>query len=48
MVYGDKRTGHISVQLYKSEAAGGKRKAKDLLAEELTYREHETTCTTRG
>jgi hypothetical protein len=32
MVYGDKSTGHISVQLYKSEAAGGKRKVKDLLA----------------
>jgi hypothetical protein len=30
------------VQLYKSEAAGGKRKVKDLLAEELTYyREHD-------
>jgi hypothetical protein len=37
----DKSTGHISVQLYKSEAAGGKSKAKDLLAEELTFREHD-------
>jgi hypothetical protein len=40
VVYGDKSTSHISVQLYKSEAAGGKRKVKDLLAEELTFREH--------
>jgi hypothetical protein len=39
MVYGDKSTGHIAVQLHKSEAAGGKRKVKDLLAEELTFRE---------
>jgi hypothetical protein len=41
MVYGDKSTSHLSVQLYKSEAAGGRRKTKDLLAEELNFREHD-------
>jgi hypothetical protein len=43
-------TGHISVQLCKSEAAGGKRKAKDLLATCYLRRsslpESTTTCTT--
>jgi hypothetical protein len=28
MVYGDKSTSYLSVQLYKSEAAGGRRKTK--------------------
>jgi hypothetical protein len=36
-----KSTSHLSVQLYKSEAAGGRRKTKDLLAEELNFREHD-------
>ena len=42
MVYGDKNTSHLSVQLYRSESTGGTRKIKDLLAEELTFRrEHD-------
>jgi hypothetical protein len=41
VVYGDKSSGHISVQLYKSESTGGTRKVKDLLLEELTLREHD-------
>jgi hypothetical protein len=43
VAYGDKSTSHlcISVQLYKSEAAGGRRKTKDLLAKELNFREHD-------
>ena len=41
VVYGDKSSGHISVQLYKSESTGGSRKVKDLLLEELTLREHD-------
>jgi hypothetical protein len=39
--YGDKNTSHLSVQLYRSESTGGTRKIKDLLAEELTFREHD-------
>jgi hypothetical protein len=41
VVYGDKNTPHLSVQLYRSESTGGTRKIKDLLAEELTFREHD-------
>jgi hypothetical protein len=41
VVYGDKNTPHLSVRLYRSESTGGTRKIKDLLAEELTFREHD-------
>jgi hypothetical protein len=41
MVYADKSTDNMSVQLFRSLVSGGTRKVKSLLAEEVTLREHD-------